>query len=202
MAQLPCIGLYKPCINLPFGGLCHVLWSWGNWGDLFTPYKWRENKLGFSDPPWDLDSHNLDVPQLEVKNQRWGSRDYNSKIPYLYMLVTTHWSNFTNITSWDIQATYICKYRLVTTHLQPNLLLNITSWDIQATSHPHTKKKYIRNACNIRITNLGSATDPRWFTGGSTGWMKIILFRCLHRKVGRKYLLEQRGFKPLADIPW
>jgi len=24
MAQLSCIGLYKPCINLPFGGLCHV----------------------------------------------------------------------------------------------------------------------------------------------------------------------------------
>ena len=32
MAQLPGIGLYKPCINLPFGGLCHVLdvlWPWG-----------------------------------------------------------------------------------------------------------------------------------------------------------------------------
>ena len=30
MAQLPCIGLYKPCIDLPFGDCAMYFDPWGN----------------------------------------------------------------------------------------------------------------------------------------------------------------------------
>ena len=90
-------------------GDCAMYFDHGVTGAIFSPpISGVKTSSAFRIHPWDLDSHNLDVPIGSEKSQRWGSfRVITARYHTCTVYVGYNpWIQpFTNITSWDIQAT-------------------------------------------------------------------------------------------------